>query len=135
MEKCYLSGMKAIALLLVVGATACAASQPAATTPAPKNTQPSGDVGATNLQGKDDPKRALSSDECQELGAWIAQVCHDNHTRQARIEGWCGDMVARAGTEAWSTECGKTFKYMDFMCFRTVDTPQSMMTCDRTVDH
>ena len=127
--------MKALALLLAVSATACAASQPAATTPASaKHSQPASDVGATNLQATDDPNRALSSGECEELGGWITQVCHDNNSRQARIEGWCSDMVARAATESWASACGK-LKYMDFMCFRSSDNPSAMMTCDRTVDH
>lgn len=125
--------MKALALLLAVGATACAASQPAATTPASAKHSPAtqSDVGATNLQGQEDPKRALTSSECEELGGWITQVCHETTTRQARVEGWCSDMVARAATDGWKSECGK-LSYMDFMCFRTVDTPQSMMTCDRS---
>jgi hypothetical protein len=126
--------MKGIALLLaVVGATACGASQHAATTPSGSSNEES--PGATNAQGSDNPNRQLTKDECDELGAWISQVCHSNHSRQARIESWCSDVVSRTAAGSWTDECTKSHKYMDFMCFRSSDNPSAMMTCDRTVDH
>ncbi len=125
--------MKTIALLLVVGATACATAKPAAAPSAQESGNPR-DVGATSAQASDDPKRPLKESECEELGAWIAQVCHDHTSRQATIDGWCSDIVAKTSTGSWAGECSKTLTYMDAVCFRSVDTPQALMTCDRTVE-
>ena len=126
--------MKPIAILVLVGATACGASQPAATTPSQSSSTEQAS-GATNAQASDNPNRALTKDECDELGAWISEVCHSNHSRQARIESWCSDVVSRTSAGSWTGECLKSHKYMDFMCFRSSDNPSAMMTCDRTVDH
>jgi hypothetical protein len=124
--------MKGIALLLTLaGATACGASQPAATTPS-NNTSDEAPPGATNAQAADNPNRALTKAECQDLGNWMAEVCHSNHSRQSRIEGWCSDIVSRAQSGSWADECVKSVKYMDSVCFRSSDNPSAMMTCDRT---
>ena len=126
--------MRVIALLLlVVGAAACGATQPKANSP--ESASSDGNVGATNAQGSDNPNRVLTKDECDELGAWITEVCHSNHSRQATIEGWCSDVVARTTAGTWTESCVKSHKYMDFMCFRSSDNPSAMMTCDRTVEH
>ena len=127
--------MRGIALLvLLVGAAACGASQHPATT----NSQSSSTdeaTGTTNAQASDNPNRPLTKNECEELGGWVSQVCHANHSRQARIENWCSDFVSRTTSGSWSDECAKSHKYMDFMCFRSSDNPSAMMVCDRTVDH
>jgi hypothetical protein len=124
--------MKAIApLVLLVGATACGASLPAATTPSGSPSTHDA-VGVTNAQGSDDPNRALTKDECEDLGAWMTQVCRTDYSRQARIEGWCSDVSTRTASVSWMTECAKSIKYMDAVCFRSTDNPSAMMTCDRT---
>jgi len=125
--------MKAIALLvLLVGATACGASRPAAATPSQSS---SGDaVGVTNAQGPDNPNRALTKDECDDLGAWMSQVCHSNYSRQSRIDGWCSDVVTRTASGSWADDCVKSVQYMDSVCLRSSDNPSAMMTCDRTTD-
>jgi hypothetical protein len=128
--------MKALAILVIVaGATACGASEPAPATPTGATSNPNSDgTGAANAQGSDNPNRPLTRDECQELGQYISDVCHENHSRQARIEGWCTDVVTRQSSGTWGDECTKTVKYMDSVCFRSASNPSAMMVCDRTVD-
>jgi hypothetical protein len=131
------SGMKALAFFAIVaGAAACGASQAQPTTPAsnpPSTTsEPS---GATNAQASDDPNRALTQSECDELGQYISGVCHENHSRQSRIEGWCSDVVSRQTAGTWDGDCVKSVKYMDSVCFRSADNAPAMMACDRSVDH
>ena len=121
--------MKGIApLVLLVGATACGASLTAATTPSSSST-----TGVTNAQGSDDPNRALTKDECEELGAWMTQVCHADYSRQSRIDEWCSDIVTRAASGSWLAECPKSIKFIDSVCFQSSDNPSAMMTCDRTL--
>ena len=126
--------MKGIALLILVGATACGASQRTATTPSHSDSTDE-TPGATNAQASDNPNRVLTKQECEDLGGWISEVCHSNHSRQARLEGWCSDVVARTTKSTWTDECTKSFKYMDSVCFRSSDNPSAMMMCDRTSDH
>jgi len=124
--------MKGIALLvLLAGATACGASQPAATTPSRSSSSNRDVMGVTNAQGSDDPTRALTKDECEDLGAWMTQVCRADYSRQSRIEEWCSDVVTRAASGSWTTECTQSIKYIDSVCFRSADNPSAMMTCDR----
>lgn len=128
--------MKGFALLLLLaGATACGASQPQATTPSKSNGSTNDGTGATSAQGADNPNRSLTKDECDELGAWITQVCHSDHTRQATVEGWCSDMVARTTAGNFTDSCLKTNKYFDFMCFRSSENAMGLRNCDRTADH
>ena len=125
--------MKSIApLVLLVGATACGASLPAATTSS-RSASTRDDMGVTNAQGSDDPNRALTKDECADLGAWMSQVCRSDYSRQSRIEEWCSDVVTRAMSGSWMTECAQSIKYIDSVCFRSADNPSAMMTCDRTL--
>ena len=129
--------MKVLAFLAVVPViAACGASQtqPASPTTASPASSPSDPSGAANTQGSDNPNRALSGDECDELGQYIAGICHENHSRQARIEGWCSDIVSRQAAGTWKGECEKNVKYMDSVCFRSADNAPAMMACDRSVD-
>jgi hypothetical protein len=118
-------------LILLVGATACGASLPAATTPS-GSTSTIDAKGATNAQGSDDPNRALTKDECEDLGAWMTPVCRADYSRQSRIEAWCSDVVTRTTGGSWMAECPRSIKYIDSVCFRSMDNPSAMMTCDRT---
>lgn len=131
--------MRSLALFLVcglaaAGAAACAGSPPAPATPSNTSSRPTGDVGATNAQAAEEPNRALDMAECQEVGAHIGTVCRATNSRQARIDGWCSDMIARTEAADWVGHCAKTLKRVDSMCYRSTDNAQSMMVCDRGAD-
>lgn len=126
---------RAIALcaaLFAVGATACGGNQPAPATPSSSNASSDEAPGTTNAQGTDDPNRPLHEDECTQLGEYIAGVCQQTHTRQTRIESWCNDMVSRTNASGWVSDCTKSVKYMDSVCFRSTDNAVAMMACDRS---
>jgi hypothetical protein len=129
--------MKTLVLLgLLLGAVACGGSQTAPATAASANSSSNGDDseprGATNAQGSDNPNRAMNQSECEQLGEYISGVCHETHTRQARIDGWCSDIVSKISGGAWASECTAKLKYMDSVCFRSTDNAPAMMVCDRT---
>jgi len=124
-----------VLLLLAAGVMGCAgkASVPAAS-PSPE-TSTDGPAGATSKQASDDPARALTPDECQSLGEWIAQACqnHEN-ARSAQIDGWCSDMTRGVDGGSWqSGDCAKHVKYMDMVCFRSTTDVGSLMDCDDAV--
>jgi hypothetical protein len=124
--------MKALLLVSVlVGAVACGGSAPPAAAPSIRAADRSHSEGAAERQASENANRALTADECTELGEYIAGVCHDTNSRQARIEGWCGDMVARTTSGTWAADCQKSLKYMDSVCYRSTDNAPSMMACDR----
>lgn len=133
--------MKRLSLLpivvLVAGAVACGGSRPLPASPsnassASDDGQGAARLGATSAQGSDNPNRPMTRPECDELGEYIAGVCHATHTRQARIEGWCSDKLSQISGSSWADECTKNLKYMDAVCFRSTDNAPAMMICDRT---
>jgi hypothetical protein len=128
----FRAGVIACAALTIVGATACGGNQPAPATPSGSHEASDEAPGATNAQGSDNPNRALRDDECTQLGEYIADVCHETHTRQTHIEAWCSDMVSRTSAGTWVSECTKSVKYMDAVCFRSTDNAVAMMACDRS---
>lgn len=123
--------MKTLLLVLALGATACAASQPAPVVHTNPNLATDREIGATNRQAAEQANRPMTKDECDELGAYITQVCHDTHTRQARIDGWCSDMVARTSAGTFTDDCAQHLTYMDSVCYRSTDNAPGMMMCDR----
>jgi|ERR1700722_1414713 hypothetical protein len=124
--------MKALFVaVLALAATACAASAPAPVVHTNPNLAADREIGATNRQASEQANRAMTKDECNELGEYIAGVCHDTNSRQARIEGWCSDMTARATSGTFADDCVKHLTYMDSVCYRSTDNAPSMMMCDR----
>lgn len=121
-----------VLFLLGAGVVACAGNQVAPATPDGEHASNDDAKGATNAQGTENPNRALSKAECDQLGEYISAVCHETHTRQARIEGWCSDIVSRTSSGTWGEQCTKNVKYMDAVCFRSTDNAVAMMSCDRT---
>ncbi len=131
--------MKALALVVVsclaaVGATSCGGARPAPATPSDSSSSLTGDVGATNAQASGDTSRALDGTECKDLGAHIGAVCRATNSRQARIDGWCSDMILRTEAADWVAQCTKSMKRVDGVCYRSTDNAQSMMVCDRSAD-
>jgi hypothetical protein len=125
--------MKSLALLVVVALTGCASAPPQPVTPSQQGRAESKDeYGSTNAQGSENPNRAMKHDECVELGEYMANVCHETHTRQARIEGWCSDVSSRVASGTFADDCVAHMKYMDSVCYRSNDNAMSMMACDRT---
>ncbi len=122
-----------VLLALAAGATACAATPAPTTAHHARPVTPSDDgLGATNAQGSGDAARLLSKAECEELGEYIASVCHETHSRQATIEGWCSDVTSRTTSGNFADEClAKKLSAMDATCFKSTDNAPAMMVCDR----
>jgi len=119
--------VRGLALICSAVLLGCA-SQPPPQTPSP-----------TERQGENDVKpNSLTSAECESLGQWIVDACHDhsNMDRSSQTEGWCGDMRHAAGEEGgtWMSDCTKHVKKIDAACFRSTTTIRSMMDCDTNVD-
>ncbi len=111
---------------LSIALCACASSPP----PAPS---PPSDAVAARASGNNGNTRLLTESECQSLGQWIADACHDraNMDRSAQAEGWCGEVVrgiAEGGT--WVADCAKHIQYLDSVCFRGTTKVRSLMQCD-----
>jgi hypothetical protein len=126
--------MKTNVLLLLATMAACAGSEPPAETPS--SAQPARSSGATSPQAADDPARILTAPECESLGQWIAEACASQpHTRLAKIDSWCGDIVRTVDDGTWVTDdCTKHVRYMDAVCFRSTRMVRALMDCDRSVD-
>ncbi len=117
-------------LLLLVGAAACGASN--ATTEAKSPAAVS--EGSTAAQAKgDDAARALTEEECKELGQSIEDNCHGQNTRSAELQGWCSDKITGIGSGSWLADCTKHVKYMDAVCITSNPSIRAMMDCDRAV--
>jgi hypothetical protein len=114
-------------LLLLAGAAACGASTTSTAT-APKTAE-----GAASKQGQDEATRALTEDECKELGQSITDNCHGTNTRSAQFEGWCTDVIHGVDTGSWIADCVKHVKYMDAVCITSNPSIRSMMDCDSAV--
>jgi hypothetical protein len=126
--------MKAILYLpLVVAVAACAASETSPKDPS-SEASPSG-KGATSRQANDDAARSLTKAECESLGEWLVQSCHDRpNSRSAQIDGWCSDTVRSVGESAWVTDdCMQHIKYMDSVCLRSATNVRALMDCDATI--
>ena len=127
--------MKKVLLLLSLAAvTACGGSGASAPskTPADQSDTP---AGAAAAQGGENANRLLDKNECDELAAWIYQVCHDDTTRSAEVDGWCTEHVAKADDGSFqSNDCAKHIKVIDNMCFRTTHSSRGLMDCDRSVN-
>jgi hypothetical protein len=120
-----------VVMSVLVGAVACGGSAPPPVAPVNHAAEQRHADGAAERQASDDANRPLTAGECTELGEYIAGVCHDTNSRQARIEGWCSDMTARTTSGTFAADCQKSLKYMDSICYRSTDNAPSMMACDR----
>ena len=127
--------MKTLVLAVIaLAATACASTQPVGVVHTNPNIDTDHQIGATNRQASEQANRPMTKDECDELGAYITQVCHDTHTRQARIDGWCSDMIARTSSGTFSADCTQHLTYMDSVCYQSTDNAPGMMMCDSTAE-
>ncbi len=117
------------ALMVLMTTAACASAPP----PAAKSVHETSE-GATESQPEDGKaNRALSHEECEQLGQSIIDTCHSNNTRIATIEGWCGEVVSGVGAGSWVGDCEKHIKYVDAVCFASTDNVRAMMDCDSAV--
>lgn len=115
-------------LMVLLAGAACGSAPP------PKAHDPAEGAGATSGQGSDNKaNRALTKEECQQLGQSIIDTCHGTNTRIATIEGWCSDVVTGVGAGTWVDDCQKHIKYVDAVCFASTDSVRSMMDCDTAV--
>jgi len=120
--------MKATALMLFLWTTAACASG----TPPPASPD---STGVAAKQPSDDPGRALSKSECDNLGQWLAQTCANRpNERSARVDGWCSDIMRGVAEGTWVPgDCIKNVKYMDSVCFENASNVKNMMDCDESV--
>jgi len=115
-------------LMMLMAGAACGAS----TTPHAKG--PGEGSGATAEQPADTKAtRALTHEECEQLGQSIIDTCHGTNTRIATIEGWCSDVIAGVGVGTWVADCEKHIKYVDAVCFSSTDSAKSKKDCDSQV--
>lgn len=82
------------------------------------------------------PGRLLNGEECEDLGRWIVEACHDRgNDRSSKTEGWCSDVEARTlpGDRSWIRECERRVTHVDDACFRGSRIVGSLMDCDAAV--
>jgi hypothetical protein len=115
-------------LMVLMAGPACGSATPHANGPADG-------TGTTAQQPDDKATRALTHEECQQLGQSIVDTCHGTNTRIATIEGWCSDVITGVSVGSWVSECEKHIKYVDAVCFASTDSVKSMMDCDSQVSH
>jgi hypothetical protein len=105
------------------GVIACGHENPPPSTEGPAASAPSNDAN-----------RALTEQECQSLGEWLADACHSqSHGRSERIDGWCGDLTRGVQDGSWVThDCVDHIHYMDSECMRSAASIGHMMDCEQS---
>jgi len=115
-------------LMMVMAGAACGGSSTNAKSPHDGATAQQPDDAEMKKAG-----RALTHEECQQLGQSIIENCHGTNTRIATIEGWCSDVVAGVDSGTWVGDCEKHIKLVDAVCFESSPGPKGMMDCDSAV--